>query len=276
VYTTFTNLWSSAVSWEYDPGVLSDRLTRGGPLARVPTSWSVSTFGNSDTRSIISTSWQLSYGGDASRGKSHEEYVGLVVRPSASVLLSIGPDLSTQLTTNQYLTSARDPLATATYGSRYVFGELHQTTLSASTRLDWTFTSKLSLQLFMQPFVSAGRYTAFKELLAARTERYGVYGSGYGTLSRDGTGAYTANPDSSGRASSISIGNPDFNVRSLRGDAVFRWEYRPGSTLFFVWQQQRSGFVPMGDFGFSRDVGAIFRQQPTNVFLVKATFWFAK
>ena len=142
--------------------------------------------------------------------------------------------------------------------------------------MDWTFTPKLSLQLFAQPFVSAGRYSAFKELLAPRTQKYGMYGNGYGTLTRDGTGAYTVDPDGAGPAPSISVGNPDFNVRSLRGDAVLRWEYRPGSAFFFVWQQQRSAFAPVGDFAFSRDVGAIFREQPTNVFLVKATFWFAR
>jgi hypothetical protein len=72
------------------------------------------------------------------------------------------------------------------------------------------------------------------------------------------------------------VSDPNFNVRSLQGDAVLRWEYRPGSTIFFVWQQQRDGVAPIGDFGFTRDVGDIFREPPTNVFLLKATFWLAR
>jgi hypothetical protein len=69
------------------------------------------------------------------------------------------------------------------------------------------------------------------------------------------------------------LGDPDFNVRSLRGNAVLRWEYRPGSTLFFVWQQERSGFEPVGDFEFGRDTRAIFDGPAHNVFLIKVSYW---
>ena len=75
---------------------------------------------------------------------------------------------------------------------------------------------------------------------------------------------------------SFSIGNPDFRTHSLRGNAVVRWEYRPGSALYFVWQQQRSDFLPFeGDFRPRRETTAIFGR-PSNVFLVKATYWFAR
>jgi hypothetical protein len=75
---------------------------------------------------------------------------------------------------------------------------------------------------------------------------------------------------------SFTVAQPNFNVRSLRGNAVVRWDYRPGSSVYLVWQQQRSGFAPIGDFDGRRDVGAIFRTVPTNVFLVKATYWIGK
>jgi hypothetical protein len=72
------------------------------------------------------------------------------------------------------------------------------------------------------------------------------------------------------------VDNPDFNVRSLRGTAVMRWEYRPGSTLYFVWTQVREGFDNFGTFDFSRDRSALFRDRPTNVFQVKATYWLGR
>ena len=83
-------------------------------------------------------------------------------------------------------------------------------------------------------------------------------------------------PDGAGAAPAFTISQPDFNVRSLRGNAVVRWDYRPGSALYVVWQQQRSDFVPIGEFDSRRDVQAIFRTVPTNVFLVKATYWIGK
>ena len=63
------------------------------------------------------------------------------------------------------------------------------------------------------------------------------------------------------------------NLRSLRGTAVHRWEYRPGSTLFVVWNQTRSGQVPFGDFDFGRDQSALFRAHPDNLFLIKLNYY---
>ncbi len=83
-------------------------------------------------------------------------------------------------------------------------------------------------------------------------------------------------PDGAGSAPSFTFAQPDFNVRSLRGNAVVRWDYRPGSSIYVAWQQQRSNFAQLGDFDGRRDVGAIFRTIPTNVFLVKATYWLGK
>jgi len=163
-----------------------------------------------------------------------------------------------------------------------VFADLRQTTLSASTRVAWTLSPALSFQLYAQPFAAVGHYSNFKELTKPRTRDYLVYGrTGASTIAAttDASGektGYTVDPDGPGAASSFSISNPDFRIHSLRGNAVVRWEYRPGSALFFVWQQQRSGFQPYdGTFRTGRDVRDIFGQ-PSNVFLVKATYWFAR
>ena len=68
-------------------------------------------------------------------------------------------------------------------------------------------------------------------------------------------------------------GNPDFNYRSFRTTNVLRWEYRPGSALFVVWQQGREEVASFGDFRPGRDVGAAFNAPATNVFLVKLSRW---
>jgi hypothetical protein len=191
------------------------------------------------------------------------------------VHVNFGPTLTNQRSTAQFVQSVPDPTATATYGRRYVFANLKQTTLSLDTRLDWTFTPNLSLQMYAQPFVSAGTYRSFKQLHAPRTFDFDVYGRNVGTITPSG-GAYRVDPDGNGPAAPFTIGNPDFNIRSLHGDAVLRWEFRPGSALYFVWQQERNDFEPFGDFDFHRDAGAIFRTQPTNVFLVKLAYWLGR
>lgn len=83
-------------------------------------------------------------------------------------------------------------------------------------------------------------------------------------------------PDGAGPARTFSFSNPDFTDTSLRGTAVLRWEYRPGSTLYFVWTQQRFGEDPDGEMGFGSALRAIGRNRATNVFQIKATYWIGR
>mgnify|MGYP000237473763 CR=1 FL=1 len=66
-----------------------------------------------------------------------------------------------------------------------------------------------------------------------------------------------------------------FNEKQFNSNAVVRWEYRPASTLFLVWQQGRSLYDPTAsDFSFPQDVTRVFDVHPMNTLLVKASFWF--
>ena len=279
---TFKNLWAIGGGGEYDPGAFDDRLTRGGPVGKQPTQYGGYLYGGTDARKRVSYYWSLNYYGDVDGGYSKSIYPEIDIRPSSSILLVFAPGISFYHNTIQYVRSAVDPLAINTYGQRYVFADIHQTTLSATTRVSWTLSPQLSFQLYAQPFASSGKYENFKELRTPRTREYTVYGrTGTSTIApvidaaSNKTG-YTADPDGTGPAPALTISNPDFSVQSLRGNAVVRWEYRPGSALFFVWQQQRSGFQPFeGEFRTGDALRDIFTQ-PTNVFLVKATYWFAR
>jgi hypothetical protein len=80
----------------------------------------------------------------------------------------------------------------------------------------------------------------------------------------------------SGQGYAYNIGNLDYNTRSLRANAVLRWEYLPGSTLYVVWQQLRSNDNLVGlnaNFAFNRDGGALLRTTPDNTFIVKVSYW---
>ncbi|AHG93758.1 hypothetical protein J421_6223 (plasmid) [Gemmatirosa kalamazoonensis] len=273
---TLSNFWNVNARAGVQPDRYNDKLLRGGPLALQPRGWNVSASVTNDTRKAVWFNPFLSYNGDASG--AHNASYGLYVdsRPTTTLHLTFGPTLGATYGTSQYVRGVSDATATSTYGTRYVFADLHQQTLSLDTRVEWTLTRTLSLQTYVQPFVSAGRYDAFKEFATPRTYDFAVYGRDRGTIDRAPNGTYTVDPDgAAGPAKSFVFPDPTFNVRSLRGNAVARWEYRPGSALFVVWQQQRSGFDAVGDFDAGRDVGAIFRTRPTNVFLVKATYWFS-
>jgi hypothetical protein len=135
--------------------------------------------------------------------------------------------------------------------TRYVFARLEQVTTSMTMRVNYTLTPTLSVQVYAQPFVSAGVYSSYKELVRPLADRYA-----------DRFAAYAYD------------GNADFNVLSFRTTNVMRWEYRPGSALFVVWQQGREGFTQRGNYNFSRDFGDVFATPAANTLLVKLAYWF--
>jgi hypothetical protein len=116
-------------------------------------------------------------------------------------------------------------------------------------------------------------------MAAPRSQETVVFGEDAGTVTPvENAGGevsrYDIDPDGAGPAPLIQLQNPNFNLSSLRGNAVLRWEYRPGSTLFLVWTRQGSDFTPFtGDLRLSRDLDRLLDAETDNVFLVKLTYW---
>ena len=274
---TFLNLWNASAGVTYTADAYDDQLLRGGPEGKQPAVWQFSSNVTTDSRNRAVLGLSATYVHDKFGGEYAQIGVSEDVRPSSNIHLSFSPTWSRLYDTEQLARSVADPLAAATYGRRYVLAALTQTTLSLDTRMDITLSPTLGFVMYVQPFVSSGNYNDYKELNAPGTYSFARYGSERGTITYDPTNSrYVVDPDGAGAAPTFTINQPNFNVRSLRGNAVLRWDYRPGSSVYAVWQQQRSDFQPIGDFSSRRDVGAIFRTVPTNVFLVKATYWIGK
>jgi hypothetical protein len=269
------NYWSFGSGFNRWFKSLSDRHTRGGPIMEAPSGWSTYAWVETDHRKTISVELFGDYAANAYGGWGAGGEVGLVLRPAGAMNLSISPGFSKQHAMAQYVTQEEDSLATATYGGRYLFSELLLTTLDITLRADLSITPNLSLQLWAQPFASTGDYVGFKELAEAGTFdflRYGVDGSS--TIEYDEEkNEYTVDPDGPGPAEPIMFGNPDFSVRSLRSNLVIRWEYRPGSTLFLVWNHNRSGESSDPYFDAWGQIKGAFTDASQNTFLIKLNFW---
>jgi hypothetical protein len=270
---TFLNYWSLNPSYSRDFESLDDRLTRGGPLAKKPTEDRFSLWLTTDFSKPYSGFLSLRRQSDAAGGSQTSVSARLTLKPTSSWDVSLGPNLSFNHAAAQYVTRHEDSFATDTYGTRYIFGELEQTTLSMETRLNVTFTPNLTLELFAQPFIASGDYRQLMELRAPRTFEFNRYGVDNGTIRPDEDGDYIIDPDGDGPAEEFAVSNPNFNRVSLRGTGVLRWEWRPGSTFFLVWQQSRSDRYGNGDFDFGRDVDAMWNARADNIFMLKATYW---
>jgi hypothetical protein len=268
------NFWNVNTNYFVNFTSYDDQLTRGGPLAKLPTRSNINAGIRTDSRG----SWSVGLNGhlnwNGGGGFGNEVGFDITYQPSSNVRLSFSPNYGRFRNVSQFVLGVNDPFATATYGRRAVFATLDQRELSLVTRLDWTFSPRMSLQLYLQPLISAGDFTSYKEFAQPGTFDFDVYGRDIGTISRDdSTAVYTVDPDAGGPAVAFSFPDQNFNFRSLLANVVFRWEYRPGSTIFLVWQQSRSGAAGIGDFSFRRDFDAIFANPAVNVFAVKMTYW---
>jgi hypothetical protein len=270
----FHSFWNVGGSIVYQMDGLSDRATRGGPLMETPALWDFAASVGSDTRKTVS--FRAGLGTMRRRDGTWAVDVSPSINVRSGALgLSLSSGYMRSGTRSFYVTQSADPLATATYGGRYVFGHLDRSTLDITLRADWAISRNLTLQFYGQPLVDAGDYERYKEFTTPSGYAFLEYGvDGASTVSYDEvSNSYTVDADGPGPGAAITFSNPDFKVRSLRTNLVFRWEYRPGSTLFLAWSQNSffagsdPSFQPIGELG---DIPGDDQQ---NVLLVKINYW---
>jgi uncharacterized protein DUF5916/cellulose/xylan binding protein with CBM9 domain len=276
--STTLNFWQWDAFYIWRPSVMDDALLRGGPVVRRPGVRYVEADVNTDSRHLVTWSAGANYAATGAGGWGTNFSASALIRPTSSVSITLGPSWNDSRTAFQYVGTFADPTATAFYGSRYVVSAIKQKQIEFDTRLSVTFTPRTTLELYVQPFIASGHYLQFEEFNAPRQGSVSVYGVNRGTITAatDANGVpttYTVDPDGPGPAQPFTFTNPDFNFRSLRGTAVFRWEYHPGSTLYIAWTHSRSDTQPYGDFDFSRDEQGLLATRPDNIFIIKASWW---
>jgi len=268
----FANYWSFECNGGWFPSSGDNYLTRGGPLAKEPAGrWAELEF-NSDSRKSVEFGGFVEIDGNEAGSKGLYTEAWISLKPSSNIGMTLSPSYGRQRPVAQYVDSFEDALALGTYGSRYVFADMDEQTVSIGLRLNCTFTPRTSLQLFAQPLIAAGDYSRFKEFAKPSGFEFREYGRGGSTIAPD-DGGYLVDPDGPGPADSFWFENPDFNYKSLRLNTVFRCEYRPGSTIYLVWTQMREKEEDFGSFDVSRDFKNLFKTRPENIFLFKVTYW---
>jgi hypothetical protein len=273
--------WNVTFMYIDQPSSIDERQLRGGPAVTSAHGHFIHGGVSTDSRHAVVAELDGTYLWDDKGDRSPSASMNITYRPSSKVSLSFGPSWSPSQNYAQYVDALSDSTAKSFYGTRYVMAGLDQRVLGLDTRASLTFSPTMTLEVYLQPFFAAGRYRNFGEYVAPRSKDLVVYGKdrGSSTPSRDTSGivtSYTIDPDAGGPAKPFTLDNPDFSQRSLRGNAVFRWEYRPGSVLYVAWTQSRFSEDPFGDLAFDRDRTALFSTRPDNILLVKASWWLAR
>ncbi|MCA1586725.1 MAG: carbohydrate binding family 9 domain-containing protein [Acidobacteria bacterium] len=246
MHWVFQNNYRIGTGVNYNAAPMRDRVTRGGPAVRGNRNVSTWYYADLDDRRSIFPGYNGYHEVDGLGTSRHNIQPRITWRPNGTVSISTGIRYNINNDDAQWVENVEDTIGTP----HYVFGRIRQRTAAMTFRVNYTLTPNLSIQSYAEPFVSTGAYTNLREVTNGRatkyTERYQPY-------------AYED--------------EPDFNIRSFRTTNVLRWEYKPGSALFIVWQQRREGDGEDGDFRFDRDFGGIFGLPSHNVFLVKFSYW---
>ncbi len=271
------NYWHVNTCHGYNYRTVRDDLTRGGPATENPQgNWANVGF-STDGRKWLSFNMWAGRDWDEHGGFSNNGELSIDVKPLPTLSISTGPNFQHSIDLAQYLQTEDDERAAATFGQRYVFGTIEQRRITLQTRVNWVLNPNASLQVYMQPLVAVGRYDDIKELAAPRTFAFQRYGGTGSSFSYDGgMRMYSVDPDAVGPSPSFSFDNPDFNFKSLRLNAIFRWEFRPGSTLYAVWTEQREDDEYPGEFRTRRDLSRLFSARADDVFLLKMTYWIGR
>ena len=270
-----TNYWTIFANLGLFRETQDDRATRGGPSMLNPSSATGSIGVDSDGRKAVSFGGNVNFNRNDVGGWSRGFSLNVRYRPSASLEISAGPGFDRNHNLAQYVEAFEDPIVAATYGSRYVFSALDQKEFRLETRINYVISPKMSLQVYMQPLVSVGHYTGFKQFATPRTFDFIPLDASPGSLTYDPVERrYTAVPADGG--ATFTFDDPDFNFKSLRLNAIYRWEWRPGSAIYVVWTEQRQDDAYPGQFQLGRDLGTTFSAPANDVLMFKLAYWFQR
>lgn len=282
---TLLNYKTANLDMSFQPDRYSRSATRGGPVMIQPGNFRVRFRVGTDRRRPTSFRANLNYSRSSRNSGSSTSVSGdMTLRPSPRVQVSINPEFSVQSDGSQYVRSTSTLPYEPTYGSRYLFGNLERKSISLEMRANYTFTPTLSFELFAQPLISSGDYVSYKQLAAPSTFSFRNFQEGTATnvagnvacsggdICRDTHGTQHVDFDGDGTPD-YTFADKDFNVLSLIGNAVLRWEYRPGSTVFIVWQRQQERDDGFGNLDLGRDLDALWGAPAQNRFIIKLNYW---
>jgi hypothetical protein len=253
---------------------------RGGPALKMIPAWSSSLgIGMDPVMQATKLSRKFSFGLGTRMGgyfRSERDWDWMTINPA----LLIRPNDALNTILSLYYMSSRNPTQwvgqrTALDSTRYILADIDRKTLWVTARFNWIITPKLSIEFYGQPFVLSGAYSEFKEVIEPRAQkfedRFHIYED---ELEYGEDGQYAVDLDSDG-SFDLNFNNPDFSFRQLRSTLLIRWEYRPGSVLFFAWQHGRQKILPNGSFNGFKHMADLFSEESDNIFLVKMNYWFS-
>ena len=265
----FKNYYRIFTGFNLQGNALSAYDLRGGPMLITPPGLNYRIGVESDQRKKLSMELFLM--------KRWSEYdnstmslvkYSLTYKPVNTVSISLSPSYDVSEDNLQYVTTIEGDAP-----NNYIMARLHSEQFSLSARINVGITPDMSIQYYGQPFYFAGNYSQFKTITNPDAPDYNNRFHEYtpNEIQPD-TENNIYNVDTDGNGTDFSFDNPDFHFLQYRSNLVYRWEYKPGSTLFLVWSQGRTTDGSEGKFMFNEYSKKLRAASPQNDFLIKISY----
>ncbi|MDM7915763.1 MAG: DUF5916 domain-containing protein, partial [Candidatus Eisenbacteria bacterium] len=230
-------------------------IAGGGPLLGEPATYGGWLGASSDTRRRLVGSLEGNYYYDVAHNIQNTLTGTATWNQTSALHHQLSAQYSYRRDDTQHIDNFENP-GGGIGGVSYVFGMIRQQTLDLTLRTSLLFDRRQSLEIYAQPFLTSGRFSMPRELARADSYHLVPY-----------------------QAEGFDVSNSDFRYASVNLNAVYRWEYRPGSALFLVWTHSRASYEERAFAGENFDTrlagDALFRNEPENLFLAKITYWFS-
>jgi hypothetical protein len=271
--TELKNFWNFNAGGAIRSNAFNQTILRGGPMMITPGNISGYFGFSTDSRkklvfkgSVSSTSGFEKSSGDISFSS------GVSYKPTNYLVVSLNPGISKSFSEFQYVTALN-----AKNGEKYIFAGISRTTINTSFRVNINLSPNLTLQYWGQPFIATGKYYNHKLIVAPLAKKYKDRFITFSPEQISLTGnQYNVDEDTNGSVD-YKFDRSDFNVQEFLSNMVVRWEYNPGSSIYFIWSQMRSSSNNSGNLDFSNDLSDLFNRgnnKPHNVFLIKFSYRF--
>lgn len=268
VYLEFLNKWAFNASAGYTPQSLDTRILRGGSAMLVPSALNRNVYMRTDPsrRFFFELNSELNSSGYNS-ARYYSIQPGIRYMPVTTLKLSAGFNYSNGRNNLQYITAI-----TNDSDASYILGRIEQQTMAITFRADYNITPEISIQYYASPFATVGKYSDFKKVADPRA---GNYYNRFARLNPALNGNMYEVSENGNASNKYNFPNPDFDFSQFRSNLVFRWEYRPGSQVNFVWSQDRTNYIQPGSQLLSNGLSSLTDVFPNNIFLIKFNYWFS-
>jgi len=269
-HTQFKNYWSIGSGINRGTSNISRSELRGGPALKFPGDWNNWAFISTDERKkLVFEVFTFNNWGDKKHSRFFDVGLEITYRPLNILSLSIEPGYRDGRRDLQYVETIE-----LENEDRYIISTLNSEMFSADFRINLSITPDLSIQYWGQPFIFAGNYSKFKRVTEPMADNYKDRFNEFNEneiFFSDDENIYEVDENQDGTID-YSFENPNFNFFEFRSNLVARWEYIPGSSIYLVWSQGRTGDNSMGEFDFVEDMNNLFSIVPHNIFLIKVSY----